>query len=287
MMGVTVGRPIVVRDVLSKSTELLSRKPELLIPQVIVLALSLVEDLANAATLSGLRIVLLFIGLVASIIIAGAYPSMVQAALAGGQLSVAHSLRQAAGRFWTLLVTGILIGLIVALGFVALIVPGIIFVTWYAYVVPAIILENKGALAGMSASKAFGRDKKWSTFTLGVVIFIVIIVITIIQSVLSRFSPLLGGLIYSLLSLPVDAWIAVILTYTYLTYGPSSVPGPSSFPGAPEILVPGVIPPRPMNQQVPQAVSPASLSEPGGFCRSCGSPIAPGSKFCSNCGQSV
>ena len=282
-MGVTVGRPIVVRDVLSKSMNLLSRTPALLIPQVIVLALSLVEDLANTATLSGLGIVLLFVSLVVSVIIAGAYPSMVQAALAGGQLSVAHSLRQAAKRFWSLFAAGILVGLIVVLGSVALAVPGIFFATWYAYTVPAMMLEDKGALAGMSASKAFGRDKKWSTFALILVVGIVFLVVALIQLVLSLFSPLLGAVVYSLVSFPLDAWVVVILAYTYLTYGPSSIPAATS----PEILVPGVIPPPPMNQQLPQVGSATSASEPANFCRSCGSPVLPGSRFCSNCGQSL
>ncbi|MDA4137024.1 MAG: zinc ribbon domain-containing protein [Thaumarchaeota archaeon] len=285
-MGTTVGRPIAVRDVLSKSTNLLTRTPALLIPQVIALVISLLGDFASTATFSVVRIVLVFVGVVVSIIITGAYPSMVQAALAGGQLSVEHSLRQAAKRFWSLLAAGILVGLIVALGSIALLVPGIIFLTWYAYTVPAIMLENKGALAGMSASKMFGRDKKWSTFILGVVVFIVIIVIAIIQAAVGRSSPLAGGVVSSLLSFPVDAWISVIITYAYLTYGPSSVPA-SSAPGTPEVLVPGVIPSPPMNQQFPQAGGPVTASGPANFCRSCGSPLAPGSKFCANCGQSV
>ena len=52
----------------------------------------------------------------------------------------------------------------------ALIIPGVIFVTWYTYSVPAIMLEDKGVLAGWAASKTFGRDKKWSTFSIGLVL---------------------------------------------------------------------------------------------------------------------
>jgi hypothetical protein len=221
---------------------------------------------------------LAFISAVVSIIITGAYPSMVQAALSGAPLSIEHSLRQAAGRFWTLLVAGILVGLIVFLGFIALIIPGIIFLTWYAYTVPAIMLENKGALAGMSASKAFGRDKKLSTFVLGFVAGIVVVVLVVIQGVLSLASSLLGHIVYSLLFVPVGAWLAVIVTYTYLTYGPSSVPA------SPETF--GRVPPVPMNPQVTQAV--VSPSPPSArFCKNCGSPIQPGTKFCSSCGQPV
>jgi hypothetical protein len=276
-MTVKVGKPIVVTEVLSKSLNLVLRTPALLIPQVIVLVLSLLGDLANGSSQIGLALVLLFVNLVVSIIVAGAYPSMIQTALGGGQPSVAHSFRQAAGRFWTLLAAGILVGLVVFLGFIALIVPGIIFATWYAYTVPAIMLENRGATQGMSASKAFGRDKKLSTFILFLVIGVVYAVVTVVQDVLVLASPLLGHVVYSLLLVPVDAWIAVILTYAYLTYGPSSGPAPgnSAFGGIP-----------PMDQQVAQAGSSPSVPS-SRFCRSCGSPIEPGSRFCSNCGQPI
>ncbi len=279
-MGVRVGKPIVVGEVLSKSANLIMKTPALLIPQVIVLVLSLLEDLANVATLSVLELILVFISLIVSIIVAGAYPSLVQESLSGRELDIPNSLRQAFGRFFTLLIAGILVGLIVLLGTIALIVPGIIFVTWYAYTVPAIMLENKGALAGMSASKAFGRDKKWSTFAIFVVIIVVAIVVGIIDAAVSFASPLGGKVVESLLSVPLEAWVSVIITYAYITYGPSATPTP------PDASAYG-IPPGPMQPPYSQpdaALGPAAV---GGFCRHCGSPVQPGSKYCNNCGQAL
>jgi zinc-ribbon domain len=282
-MKTTVGRPINVTDVLSKSFSLLTHAPVLLIPQAIVLVFSLLEDLTKSG--SPLSYILDIIILIISIVVSGAYPSMVQAVLGGGQVSVANSLRHASGRFLTLLVAGIIIAIIVILGFVALIVPGLILLTWYLYTVPAIMLENKGALAGMAASKAFGRDKKWSTFTLFIVYVAVAIVVAVIGAALDLASPILGRVVGSLLSVPVDAWFAVIITYTYLTYGPSSAPAPT------DPFTYGVVPPAPVSQ-VPPAVGPApvipaSLSSTGSFCRHCGAPIKPDSKFCSSCGQPI
>ena len=272
-----MGRRIDVGDVLSKSTNLLSQKPVLLIPQVIVLVLSLIGDVANVATLSLAEVAILFITAVVSIIVTGAYPSLVQAALGGGQISVGHALRQAAGRFWTLLLAGILVGLIVVLGTIAFIVPGIIFATWYAYAVPAIMLENKGALDGMSASRAFGHDKKWSTFSIFLVVFVVAIVIGIIEVAVTLGSPLAGRVVQSLLSVPLEAWIAVIITYTYITYGPSAVTA------SPAVSQFGGVSPSPM----PQPSTPFGPSPPRRFCRYCGSPVEPDSKFCSSCGAAL
>ena len=236
-MSGTIGKPIRVGDALSRSVDLIRKRPELMVPQGIVLVLSLLIAALGAATLSPLRLVLSLASEVVWIIVAGAYPSMVQAALGGGQFSVSDSLRKAYNRFWTLFVAGLLVALIVVLGFIALIVPGIIFVTWYAYTVPAIMLEDKGATAGMAASKAFGRDKKWSTFTIGLVLGVVALVVYGIVAATTVASPVVGQVVSAFVSVPLDAWIAVVLTYTYITYGPSSVPARMEVPGY------GVVPP--------------------------------------------
>ncbi|MDA4134469.1 MAG: zinc-ribbon domain-containing protein [Thaumarchaeota archaeon] len=280
-MKTTVGRPIQVGDVLSRGVNLIRKNPELMIPQAIVLVLSLATDAAGASTLSLIRIALSIVTIVVTIIVIGTYPSMVQAVLGGGKISVADSLGKAFHRFWTLLFAGILVGLIVALGLVALVIPGVIFITWYAYFVPAIMLEDKGVLAGMGASKAFGRDKKWSTFSIGIVLAIVNLVAYAIQSAIGLSSPLAGQVVYSFLEVPLEAWLGVCLAYTYIKYGPSSVPQTMEGMGY------GMPASAPMEGQ-PPAVIPTSTTVPQkNFCRFCGSPIQVDSKFCSNCGSAL
>lgn len=275
-MRESVGRPIAVGEVLSKSANLLMKTPALLIPQIIVLVISLLEDVAISTTLSFAYLGLALVSVVVSLFVVGAYPSLVQEALEGKPLAVGEGLRKAFGKFWSLLVAAILVALIVGLGIVALIVPGIIFATWYAYTVPAIMLEDKGALAGMSASRAFGRDKKWSTFSLIVVVFVVALVVGIIETAVSLASGLGGRVVGSLLEVPLGAWISVIITYTYLTYGPSSTPA------QPDASAYGVIPPP-----YTQPGAPVETNPPVNFCRNCGSPVQPGSKFCNNCGAAL
>ncbi len=278
MMKETVGKPIQALEVLSASATMLSRTPTLMLPQVVILVLALIGDVAGS-----ISIVTTILAFVASFVVAGAYPSMVQAVLGGSQFSATDSMRMALNRFWTLLVAGILVGLIVILGFIAVIVPGIILATWYAYTVPAVMLENKGALEGMGASKAFGRDKKWGTFIMLLGIGAVAVVIFVIDTALSLASPILGRVVYSLLSVPLDAWIAVAFTYTYITYGPSSVGAQSESPG------PGMVEMPPTQYQQPSvpASAPADVPPAGNFCRNCGAPVQPGSKFCSECGKAL
>jgi len=174
-------------------------------------------------------------------------------------------------RFWSLVGAGILVVLIVFLGAIALVVPGIIFGCWYAYTTPAIMLENKGALEGMSASKAFGRDKKWSTFLVFLTFLLAYIVIAIIGSVLSIGGG--GQVISTLLDVPLGAWTSVVIAYIYVTHGPSA-----GAPAGPQPMMP---------QAPPEAVVTAAPESGSRFCANCGSPLNAGARFCGSCGKPV
>jgi hypothetical protein len=256
------------------------KRPVIMLPQTILFVPALLSALLSAPALAGLAVVLGLISFVLGIMVSGAYPSMVKAIVDGGQFSIIDALGRAYHRFWSLLGAAILVVIIVALGLIALIVPGIIFITWYAYTTPAIMLEGKGALEGMAASKAFGRDKKWSTFLLLVVFACVGFVILLIQSALSLASPVLGQIASAILEIPVATWAAVAISYTYLTFGPSSVqpaPGVPGFSSAPLASAPPPV----------QPVASTSIPSSSHFCAFCGSPLRPDSRFCPNCGKPV
>ena len=59
----------------------------------------------------------------------------------------------------------------------------------------------------MSASKAFGRDKKMSTFLMILVVGVGFIVVSGIQLAVSSASPVAGRLVNDLLTIPLDVWI--------------------------------------------------------------------------------
>jgi hypothetical protein len=277
---VTVGRAIRAGAAVSQSAKIISSRPLIMLPQLILAVVTLVTDLLNSSSssLSPLRVIIAIASGVLTLIVSGAYPSMVKAVIEGGEPSVAESLGRAAHRFWTLLAAGILVALIVGLGLIALVVPGVILATWYAYTVPAIMLEGKGALQGMAASKAFGRDKKGDTFLIFVAIVMSGLVLLIVEFIFSFASPVLGNLVYAVLYVPFGAWASVIFSYAYLTCGPSSVPTTTEAAGY------GLAPPAPPQ---PPAQANAPVGAPGSFCQFCGSRIAAGSKFCGACGNPV
>jgi hypothetical protein len=255
----TVGKKIDIADALSKSVGIIVKNPVILVPQLIItVVVVLLGLLSSVSALGVLNLVSALVSALLSVLVIGAYPLIVKTVLDGGPISISVAVRRGIGRFWSLFAAGIVVGLFVIAGTIALIVPGIIILTWYAYTFPAIMLEDKGAMEGMSASKAFGRDKKMSTFLMFLVIGASSLVVAGIQVGLSFASPVAGRVVSDLLSIPIDVWLAVTLSYTYITYGPSSVPATTEVPS----LVPR-------------------------YCPNCGKPIQAGSMFCPNCGSSI
>lgn len=272
-----VGTKFSVSEVISKGTDLLRANPAIILIQVVPAIPALIGDVARSAALSPVALLFSIISAILALIASGAYAPVVKEALSGQSLTIGEALRQAGGRFWSLLGAAIVIVLLVVIGSIALVVPGIIFATWYAYTAPAIMLENKGALDGMSASRAFGRDKKMSTFLVFLVFLVAYIVIAIIGAVLSIGGG--GRVIGTLLEIPLEAWTSVILAYIYIAHGPMATQATAATWEQPGPQGPA-----------PPAASPTMTPAPpssGRYCSNCGSQLKPDSRFCSNCGKPV
>jgi hypothetical protein len=123
----------------------------LMLPQVIVVIPSFLATMAlKGSVFSPLTILAGVISFVLGIIVSGTYPFIVKSAVVGGQFSITDALGRALKRFWALFGAGLLVGLIVFAGAILLIVPGIIFATWWAYTVPGIMQERPTTLPNRS-----------------------------------------------------------------------------------------------------------------------------------------
>ena len=88
-------------------------------------------------------------------------------------------------RFFSLLGISILVGFGVAIGFMLLIVPGIILALRWAVAVPACVVENKGPLESMRRSAELTKGHRWKIFGIWVLIAIVAVVVLIIAGTLA------------------------------------------------------------------------------------------------------
>lgn len=100
--------------------------------------------------------------------------------------------------FGTLSIVAILYNLLVGVGFTLLILPGLVFLTWWALVVPVVVLERTGIREAFSRSRTLVRGRGMTVFgTLfmaGILMLVPVFVIVLaVQSLVT--SPLTGGLV--------------------------------------------------------------------------------------------
>lgn len=75
--------------------------------------------------------------------------------------------------FWKLLSTNLLQVIIIVIGMVLLVVPGIIFMIWLIFVPIVVVLENTWGIEALKRSKNLGKDFFFRTLGLLIVIIIV------------------------------------------------------------------------------------------------------------------
>lgn len=121
----------------------------------------------------------------------------------------------------TLIVAGILAGFGVAIGIVLLIVPGLILLTWWALIVPVIVLEQRGVIESFGRSRELVRGHGWTVFAIVVIAAIISGVASGAIQLLLSFLPAfleawLGSAIAGAVVAPFMA-IAVTLMYFNLS----------------------------------------------------------------------
>ena len=139
----------------------------------------------------------------------------------------------------TLILAGVLAALGIACGFVLLIVPGLILLTWWCLIVPVIVLEGKHVGESFGRSRELVRGHGWTVF--GVVVITAIltaIAAGIIESIFSFLGDFLrywiGGTIASAITTPFFA-VALTLMFFRLAELERGADVPAMAPDAPPV----------------------------------------------------
>lgn len=90
-------------------------------------------------------------------------------------LSVRETLNRVLPRLNTLTLAGFLAALGITIGFLLLIVPGLILITLWLLIVPAIMLENRGVLESFGRSRQLVSGYGWNVF--GVIVLTILVLI--------------------------------------------------------------------------------------------------------------
>jgi hypothetical protein len=135
-------------------------------------------------------------------------------ATVGDPIDVEASYRYGFRRFGSVVWISLLVGIVVAIGFILLVIPGIIFLTMLSVAIPALVVENRRGTDAMGRSWNLVKGHFWHV--LGT-----IVVAAIIAGVIGAIFGLLGGSnwflqwifgsIGSIITAPFSALVAILL----------------------------------------------------------------------------
>ncbi|MGD8453827.1 MAG: hypothetical protein PVJ57_18590 [Phycisphaerae bacterium] len=131
----------------------------------------------------------------------------ISGAILGERMSAGTAFQRAAGRLFPLLGTQFLVGIVLLLGYVLLIVPGIIFTMWFLIVAPVVVLERMSGAGAMSRSKELMKGNLRKGFA--IVFLLWLLAMAIVYGGTFAFQAL--GLPYFLLEVCLLLMQAVVL----------------------------------------------------------------------------
>lgn len=147
-------------------------------------------------------------------------------------LSIRETLNRVLPRLNTLTFAGLLAAVGITIGFLLLIVPGLILITLWLLIVPAIMLERRGVFESFGRSRQLVSGHGWSVF--GVIVLTVLILIGVnigLSIVQAAFDSRWLDLLLDIASQTVTApFLALAWTITYFELRAIREPAPAVTP---------------------------------------------------------
>jgi hypothetical protein len=135
-------------------------------------------------------------------------------------------------------IASILASIGIGIGFVLIIVPGLILLTFWSLIVPEIVIGGAGALESFSRSWRTVRGYAWSVFGTYIMVFLILIVGEIVLSLILSALPygwrsFIADLVVDTLVVPFIAAVVTLIYYRLTTaQGGQPEPGAATMPGA-------------------------------------------------------
>lgn len=227
-----------ITAILKESFEIVKKNPVLLVPMlaltIVVALISLIflgsmvpfvggmsPDSASASeamTVAGAAIGGLFIVLILSSILSlvahGMTVAMAGEAVTNEKTSLKGGLNKVTSRLVPLIIAAVVVGLIVSVGFILLVLPGIVAIFLLMFTFMAVMLDDE------SPFRAIGKSVRTVTGNLGPVFVLLLVLIAIgvlvaILDVIVGLIPVLGVILTILISAVYSAYISVFLVLAY------------------------------------------------------------------------
>lgn len=193
----------------------------------------------------------------------GSAVKMASDVIGKGQADLGDSVRFAISKLVWIWVLGIIVGIIVGLGFIALVVPGIILAIMFSLVLPVLLIENPGVLASMGRSRTLVGNRWLKTFAVFLVFVIIFVVAAAVVGLVSAPFGIASGVVSGILA----SFYAPLLPIALTVYYYSNLARVAPMPMGPSPMAPS-----------------GAVQSSTKFCPKCGTQLASTATFCSKCG---
>src|SRR6266705_312600 len=144
--------------------------------------------------------VIFFVNIIFSTIAEGSAIKLASEQITKGQVDFGASIRFAVSRLLSIWALSIIVGIIVFLGLIALIVPGIILAIMFSLALPVLLIENKGVTESMGRSRQLVSHRWAKTFGTFLVLGIIVIIASLIFSAITAPLGIIGPVVNRSLS---------------------------------------------------------------------------------------
>jgi hypothetical protein len=181
------------------------------------------------ATSAGLALVAVLISLVAITLFTGMVVELVADVQDGRRDASAGQLLQAVTPvLGQLILVGIVAGIGIVVGFILIIVPGLILITIWSVAAPVVVLERPGVFAALTRSRELVRGNGWQVFGVILVLYILVGAVSIIIEGIADSAGSGVGIvvrvIVGVLTAPLSALAASVLYFELRGRSDGSVP---------------------------------------------------------------
>jgi hypothetical protein len=173
---------------------------------------------AVMGNLGRLMLSIFFLGLVSTVLYTAAGGMVVKFTsdiIETGKGSVQTSFDEMIARFPSLFAVSLITALLTGVGFIFLIVPGVILAIIFSLTIPTVMIERRGVFESLSRSQRL-VDSRWrKTFGLLLMIGVIIMLASILGAAFSSVFPLLGNILSTTLGSVVEPLYFIAITILY------------------------------------------------------------------------
>ncbi len=201
----------------------------------VVFAISGVLRVALSAASPGLALIGFLVSIVATTLFTGMVVELVADVRDGRRdASAGQLLRAATPVLGQLILVGILAGFGILIGFILIIIPGLILITIWAVAAPVVVLERPGAVRALGRSRELVRGNGWNVFA---VILLLVVLVAVAGAVVDLGADAANGaagivvtVVVGILTAPISALAAAVLYFDLRGAHTAAVPEEPDLP---------------------------------------------------------